>query len=239
MNIIKHDWKWAHGLVTREVTDAIVIHHSAGHGDADAIHKLHINNGWAGIGYAFYIRKNGEIHEGRPTWARGAQVLNHNWHTIGICCEGNYHISGTVMPKAQMASLHEVLTYLKGLYPGATIKFHRDYGGSVCPGDYFPYAEAANYGQASASITPTTKPANNNSEKEIPDMNMLKKGSKGYQVKVAQTLLILNGYSCGPYCADGDFGGATHAATVKYQKDHDLAADGIIGPKTWACLLGC
>ena len=70
-------------------------------------------------------------------------------------------------------------------------------------------------------------------------MDMLKKGSKGYQVKVVQLLLILNGCSCGSYGADGDFGNATHAATVKYQKDHDLEADGIIGPKTWVCLLGC
>lgn len=85
---------------------------------------------------------------------------------------------------------------------------------------------------------PVSTPAQNNT-KEVPKMDMLKKGSKGYQVKVAQVLLILNGYSCGPYCADGDFGNATHAATVKYQKYHDLEADGIIGPKTWACLLGC
>lgn len=81
-------------------------------------------------------------------------------------------------------------------------------------------------------------PAQNNT-KEVPNMKQIRKGSTGYQVKVAQLLLILNGYSCGPYSADGDFGGATHAATVKYQRDHDLEADGIIGPKTWACLLGC
>ena len=79
--------------------------------------------------------------------ARGANVLNHNWHTIGICCEGNYHKPGAVMPKAQMDALHEALRYCKNLYPNASVRFHRDYGGSVCPGDYFPYEEALKYNE--------------------------------------------------------------------------------------------
>ena len=233
IKIIEHDWKWAHGLVKREVTDAINIHHAAAdNATPEAVHQWHLHNGWAGIGYHFYIRKNGEIHRGRPLWARGANVVNHNWHTIGVCCEGNYHVKGAVMPKAQMDALHEVLRYLKGIYPNAAIKFHRDYGGSVCPGDYFPYKEALNYGQATA---PVSKPANT-SEKEIPDMDMLKKGSSGYQVKVLQTLLKLNGYDCGT--VDGQFGGKTYAAVIAFQKSRGLVADGIVGPKTWNKLLG-
>lgn len=233
IKIIEHDWKWAHGLVKREVTDAINIHHAAAeNASPEAVHAWHINNGWAGIGYHFYIRKNGEIHRGRPLWARGANVLNHNWHTIGVCCEGNYHVKGAVMPKAQMDALHEAIRYMKKLYPSAAIKFHRDYGGSVCPGDYFPYKEALNYGQAPA---PVSKPANT-SAKEIPDMDMLKKGSSGYQVKVLQTLLKLNGYDCGT--VDGQFGGKTYAAAIAFQKAHGLVADGIVGPKTWNKLLG-
>ena len=91
---------------------------------------------------------------------------------------------------------------------------------------------------AGRPVTPAPVAPSTNT-KEVPNMKQIRKGSTGYQVKVAQLLLILNGYSCGPYSADGDFGNATHAATVKYQRDHDLEADGIIGPKTWACLLGC
>ena len=148
MHIIKHDWHWAKALVKREVTDAINIHHAAAdNATPEAIHQWHLHNGWAGIGYQLYIRKDGTIHEGRPMWARGANVLNHNWHTIGICVEGNYHVKGAVMPKAQMDALHEAIRYCKGLYPNAAVKFHRDYGGSVCPGDYFPYQEALNYRQ--------------------------------------------------------------------------------------------
>ena len=66
----------------------------------------------------------------------------------------------------------------------------------------------------------------------------LEKGSKGDAVKALQILLIGYGYSCGKYGADGDFGGDTLAAVKKYQKAMGLTADGIVGPKTWAKLLG-
>lgn len=148
MNIIKHNWDWTHSLSKRQATDTIVIHHAAAdNASPEAVHQWHKHNGWAGIGYHFLVRKDGSIHEGRPLWASGANVLNHNWHTIGVCCEGNYDVPGAVMPKAQMDALHEVLRYLKGVYPNAAIKFHRDFGGSVCPGRYFPYAEALKYNE--------------------------------------------------------------------------------------------
>lgn len=161
MNIIEHNWNWAHGLSSRSATDAIVIHHAAADSATpEGIHAYHLSQGWAGIGYHLYIRKNGEVHRGRPIWASGAQVMNHNYHTLGVCCEGNYHVKGAVMPRAQMDALHEAIRYCKGLYPSAVVKFHRDYGGSVCPGDYFPYAEALNY-----------ETAGETAEREEADMN--------------------------------------------------------------------
>ena len=75
--------------------------------------------------------------------------------------------------------------------------------------------------------------------KEGERMTMLSKGSRGYQVKVAQCLLMMNGYSCGAYGADGVFGSATLSAVKRYQKAKGLTADGIVGPKTWNALLGC
>lgn len=171
IKIIEHDWKWAHGLSTRSATDAIVIHHAAvDKATPESIHAYHLSQGWAGIGYHLYVRKNGEIHEGRPHWASGAQVLNHNYHTVGICCEGNYDVAGAVMPKAQMDALHEAIRYMKKIYPSAAVKFHRDFGGSVCPGRYFPAQEALDYAEKPVQKPKEEdKPMRYNSVSELPE----------------------------------------------------------------------
>jgi len=69
---------------------------------------------------------------------------------------------------------------------------------------------------------------------------MLQKGSRGDAVKTLQILLIGTepGYSCGRYGVDGDFGSATDSAVRIFQKARGLEVDGIVGPATWAKLLG-
>ncbi|MBU3130432.1 peptidoglycan-binding protein [Clostridium tagluense] len=65
---------------------------------------------------------------------------------------------------------------------------------------------------------------------------LLKKGSKGEEVKDLQRKLISLGYSCGNSGADGDFGTGTYNAVIKFQADHQLDKDGIVGPATMAVL---
>lgn len=69
-------------------------------------------------------------------------------------------------------------------------------------------------------------------------LKVLKKGSKNNHVKALQHLLIANGYSCGTYGADGDFGSSTLSAVKKYQKAVGITIDGVVGPATWEKLLG-
>ncbi len=66
--------------------------------------------------------------------------------------------------------------------------------------------------------------------------NLLRMGSKGDLVRNLQNALIARGYSCGSYGADGAFGQGAYNAVVKFQKDHGLSADGIVGPGTWNAL---
>lgn len=68
------------------------------------------------------------------------------------------------------------------------------------------------------------------------EMQNLKKGSRGEQVKALQILLNGRGYSCGSI--DGSFGAKTETAVKKYQKAKGLTADGIAGCKTMTKLLG-
>ena len=70
------------------------------------------------------------------------------------------------------------------------------------------------------------------------EMNSLRKGCKGADVKGLQILLIGHGYSCGEKGTDGSFGAATEKAVLKFQKDMGLAEDGVAGKATMKMLLG-
>ncbi len=65
---------------------------------------------------------------------------------------------------------------------------------------------------------------------------ILRRGSKGEDVKRLQALLIACGYSVGAYGADGDFGSATDIAVRKYQEYKGLEINGVAGCSTWAAL---
>lgn len=69
--------------------------------------------------------------------------------------------------------------------------------------------------------------------KENYNMNTLKKGNKGDEVKILQTALTKFGFNV---TADGDFGTKTETAVKNFQKSKGLVADGIVGTKTWNAL---
>lgn len=65
----------------------------------------------------------------------------------------------------------------------------------------------------------------------------IKFGDEGSRVQELQQKLISLGYSCGSWGADGDFGSATQGAVQKFQSDHNLTPDGIVGQATWNAIL--
>lgn len=69
------------------------------------------------------------------------------------------------------------------------------------------------------------------------ELKVLKKNSKGKQVKTMQNLLVDYRYSIGKAGVDGVFGVMTETALKKYQEDKKLKVDGICGEKTWNSLL--
>lgn len=145
MNIIENKFFWNGTLANRAKTDYIVLHHRAGYGDVQSIHDQHLNKGWVGIGYHFYIRKDGSIYRGRPINTIGAHTENMNSVSVGICFEGNYHDTDKGMPIPQFKTGQELISYLKGIYPNAEIKGHRDFNATGCPGKYFPFKEIMNF----------------------------------------------------------------------------------------------
>ena len=75
------------------------------------------------------------------------------------------------------------------------------------------------------------------SEEDIPVETVkptLRKGDSGDNVRALQEKLNALGYDCGE--VDGKFGKKTYEAVCKFQRDHGLGVDGVVGKATWAAL---
>lgn len=59
---------------------------------------------------------------------------------------------------------------------------------------------------------------------------------QGSDVVIIQRILVSKGYDIGSYGVDGKFGKNTETAVKKFQAEHGLKVDGIVGVKTWAML---
>lgn len=66
---------------------------------------------------------------------------------------------------------------------------------------------------------------------------ILRKGSRGAEVKEMQELLIKHGFPLPRFGADGGFGSETESAVSSFQSARGLLADGVCGPQTWGALL--
>lgn len=141
MNIIEKDYNWAHELSARQVTNLIILHHAAAKSCTAAdVHNWHLNRGWAGIGYHFFVGKDGSVTRGRPLWAVGAHAESCNWRSVGVCFEGDYQVEQS-MPAAQLQAGRELVQYLKAKLGVDRVVGHRDVAvaGTSCPGQYFPF----------------------------------------------------------------------------------------------------
>ncbi|MFV0362186.1 MAG: N-acetylmuramidase domain-containing protein [Suipraeoptans sp.] len=65
-------------------------------------------------------------------------------------------------------------------------------------------------------------------------MRILRKGASGQEVSMLQNLLKDKGY---PVSTDGIFGVQTHVSVCQFQKQSNLATDGIVGAATWSALM--
>ena len=130
---------WARALTERVVTDAVVLHHAAADGSVEAVHQSHLARGWAGIGYHYYVRKDGTIWLGRPEWAVGGHTSGENWHSIGVCFEGNFEAES--MGEAQLSAGRELLADIIARRGELEILPHRALSATACPGKNFPLTE--------------------------------------------------------------------------------------------------
>lgn len=140
MTILEPNYKWAYTPGSRSITTHLILHHAAATGvSAGTIHSWHLNNGWAGIAYHYYVRKDGAIYRGRPEAWSGGHTTNWNYCSIGICFEGNFE--NETMPGAQRRAGAALVADIRRRYPSITVGKHSQYQATACPGRNFPFDE--------------------------------------------------------------------------------------------------
>ncbi|WP_243124848.1 N-acetylmuramoyl-L-alanine amidase [Clostridium cuniculi] len=236
MQIIETNFKWNGSLSYTNKPKRIILHHAeASICTVQQIHSWHLGNGWTGIGYHFFVRKDGTIYRGRPENAIGAHVSGANTNTLGICAEGSYMTE--TMPVAQLNAIKWLIQYLDNKYGQLPIYGHREVGSSNCPGTNYPLGELkARKGFVQSetkveNVVVATSPVTETKS----DIQKAKE-YVGDRCKELQEKLIKCGYNCGGYGADGKFGQGTYDSLIQFQKDNGLVADGLAGVKTFAKL---
>ena len=127
----------------RKITRYIVLHHAAAKTcSVRDVHEWHLAKGWNGIGYHFFVAKDGTIWTGRPLNAVGAHAYGVNSVSVGVCFEGNFE-SETMTETQRNAGLW-LVNWLLEKYPAADVKKHSDFNATACPGHNFPFADFKN-----------------------------------------------------------------------------------------------
>ena len=250
MEINEVNYKWNGSLSKRVKTNMIVLHHAAAKEcTPQQVHQWHLNRGWSGVGYHFFVSRSGKIYRGRPEYAIGAHATKYNSTSIGICFEGDYTVQS--MPKEQLEAGKELVAYLKDKYNITNVKCHRDLMATSCPGKNFPFNEIANASNITIKenlVLSFQKAAiadgfefpkygadgsYGNETKSVMQKCVVKKRAEyKYKnaTKLVQRLLDIK--------QDGLCGNQTSEAIKNFQKQNNLVIDGSCGPATWCALLG-
>ncbi|CDD97872.1 putative uncharacterized protein [Bacteroides intestinalis CAG:315] len=93
------------------------------------LEKSHRQRGLNGIGYHYYIRRDGNIKSTRPVRKPGAHARGHNLDSIAICYEGGLNQRGVPKDTRTEWQKHSMIVLIRTLltdFPMCHICGHRD-----------------------------------------------------------------------------------------------------------------
>lgn len=103
------------------------------HDNIETMIKWHLARGFNGVGYHYFISKDGTIHLGRPLNRTPAAQGGHNTGTIAICLHG---LKKDKFTQAQFDSLKKLALEIDKEYHGnmrLTFHGHREVANRTCP----------------------------------------------------------------------------------------------------------
>ena len=137
MNIIETNLQFK-SMDTRLNTNRIIVHHAAiSNCTPEQIHQWHLDKGWSGAGYHFFVKKDGSIYSLRPEDKVGAHAYGANSDSIGMCAEGDF--TKETMSDKQLSAMVELIKYIENKYSIKTIEKHSQVNATTCPAGGFPF----------------------------------------------------------------------------------------------------
>jgi N-acetylmuramoyl-L-alanine amidase len=135
----------AEPLEPRDVLHRLILHHTAiadpalAMGDHAAetgymklIERVHLERGWAAVGYHFVIMPSGRVYSGRPRSAIGAHAQGSNRDSIGIALAGDFEREPP--HPAAIGSLWSLAKHLAPTKRPLPVIAHGDLMPTACPG---------------------------------------------------------------------------------------------------------
>lgn len=236
MEIIDTELKFNSNYSPMKTIEGIVLHHSGVKvlQSVETIHNYHKNKGWAGIGYHFYVRKDGSVYRGRPENMAGAHCPGVNSISLGICAEGDFEQE--IMNDVQKNAIVELIKDIKPRYNIKWIKGHREILSTDCPGTNYPLQEIID-------LANNNEVNNNNATQTSEDKNtgIYNDGKINCVYDIQEWLKNHYGFNL---ALDNIYGTDTHKKLVmalqtelNNQFNAKLAVDGIFGTNTYnACI---
>ncbi|MCK7615168.1 peptidoglycan recognition protein family protein [Roseibium sediminicola] len=211
------------------------------HDDVSVIDAWHKARGWSGVGYHFFIKKDGTVQTGRPINRIGAHVAGHNTGSIGICLHG---LEEDRFTKAQFESLRDLCGQINAAY-GLQMRFrgHKEVAAKACP--VFDYRKVLALDRKGFITEPFSRrdpvrleaiPETDGAAKaDYPELDV---GDRGDAVKRLQELLNAAGAFMGvDLKVDGIFGGQTAEAVVELKQEYDLYPSPVVVAHVWRTLI--
>ena len=113
--------------------DVVFLHCSAASRpdiDAHEINRWHLDNGWAGIGYHYFMMTDGTLQYGRDIEIVPAAQSGYNTGSIAICLNG---LEVDDFTDAQLERLLEFCSEIDSAYNGIRFRGHKEVAAKACP----------------------------------------------------------------------------------------------------------
>lgn len=226
--------------INKSRVDKLVQHHMAHKTwDIKDVHNYHKNgNGWAGIGYNFWIDFKGNIYQGRG-FNVGAHVGGHNSHTIGIGYQGDF--TKQTMPDAQLKAGIALNKWLIDQLPNVSkndIIGHKDLASTSCPGKNFRMSELIKGVGGKSVKSSANKPKSSNKANLTVDGKWGNSTTRALQKALGTPVDGIiskqpkNSVSQSLYGSTVKFGNGGSNVIVALQQKVGAGVDGKLGPAT-------